>query len=316
MLDSSLLNMENTKQQNNPITVVSNVADGDSRMTLCLTYIRTSQQKYREKIHERRMEMRGKAFRVHMTKPRFCGSQNTALINYVNNRQVIKYSTVPCRSWTCPDCGPKKALTVKYYLRDIIQLNTLSRFLTLTLDPKKIPIEYLHETEIGFRKIQVNHTHRYITKLLNHFLVIIKRRYVNKSKTLLKYVWVVEFQQNGMAHIHMVINQFLPIKLLRYEWSRIGGGVQMNISKVKTIVGVSNYIGNYIVKGLKTQYELKDQKGGFKYNERRYSVSQSCVKPEKNKVLSLNKMSEADRNTLIKLHNLEDVYNTLKSETI
>lgn len=280
------------------------------------TYIRTSQQKHKEKIREKRLEMRGQPFKVHLDKPRFCNSQKVAFIKYVNATKITEYSTISCGSWTCPVCGPKRALYVKYYLRDIIQLNNLNRFLTLTLDPKKIPKEYYSEIEIGFRKHTINKTHEYITKLLNHFLVIIKRKYINKSKEPLKYVWVVEFQQNGMTHIHMVINRFLPIRLMRYEWSRIGGGVQMDIGRVKTLIGVSNYIGNYIIKGLKNQYESINQKGGFKYNERRYSVSRYCIKPKKHKIISLNKLSEEDKNKCIKLFNLEEVYNTLKSETL
>lgn len=46
---------------------------------------------------------------------------------------------------------------------------------------------------------------------------------LKSSGLKLKYVWVVEFQDNGNAHLHILINQFLPIEVLRKLWVHVGG---------------------------------------------------------------------------------------------
>lgn len=293
---------------------MQNLLSGVSRITLCLTYISTFQQKHLQKIREKRLELRGKLFKVHLNKPKFCGKYKAIFVKNINSKKVIELSPLSCWSWTCPVCGPKKAISTKYFLRDVIQINKLTRFLTLTLDPKKIPYEYFHRVELTFKTIVINRTHEYITKLLNLFILNIKRKYLKKQNEVLKYVWVIEFQKNGMAHLHMVVNQFLPIKLLRKEWARIGGGVQMHIAKVKSLVGVSSYIGDYIVKGFKNEFIDTNLQAGFKYNERRYSVSRSCIKPKYNKILSINKLPEEDKNEVINSLGLTEEYNNLKKD--
>ena len=158
-------------------------------------------------------------------------------------------------------------------------------FLTLTLTPAKIPPEYKADS------------HRYITKLFNHFLTILRRkkykyfhkntgRYfffdLTKAKEKLKYVWVIEFQKGTHnAHMHILCNQYLPIIILRKVWEDIGGGTQMYIEPVKSRIGISNYITDYIIKGIKDTPEYIKNNYGFKYFQRRYSISKSCKRPDK-----------------------------------
>jgi hypothetical protein len=90
---------------------------------------------------------------------------------------------------------------------------------------------------------------------------------------------VIEFQKNGNAHMHILLNNYLPIRIVRKLWQHVGGGIQMNVKKVQTLIGISNYISDYIVKGIKGEFDEKDY--GFKYFERRYSISKSCIRPKK-----------------------------------
>lgn len=263
---------------------------------ICLTNNRSFQQNV-EKIKESKKRLKGKKFRIRINKPAFCRSRAIALIETNENKvNKIKYTGIPCNFWTCPDCCIKKALQVKYLLRDVIKLNNLNCFLTLTLDPKKIPTDYIDDT------------HKYITKIFNHFITILKRHKVNKSNLELKYVWVIEFQKNGNAHMHILFNKFLPIKVIRSLWLHVGGGVQMKAEQADSLIGISNYISDYIVKGIKGEFE--DKPYGFRYNQKRYSISRSCIRPNKRSYLKITIKEQLT--SFPKLY-LSQVYNTLNN---
>jgi hypothetical protein len=188
-------------------------------------------------------------------------------------------------------------MKLKYLFKEVIQLNTLDHLLTLTLDPKKIPYEYLNENG--------NYTHRYITKLFNHFLVTLKRK-INKD---IKYAWVCEFQKNGNAHLHVVVNRFLPIETIKRYWTRIGGGHDMKIEIVKNIYTMDSYLIKYLVKG----FNKNESSNGFRGGEKRYSISQSCKrvsKEEKRKVLKVDK--NTDLKGILNSEEIAQVYNALE----
>jgi len=234
-----------------------------------LTYIRTSQQSnLGDLIKKARKKLKGKAFSIRQNPPKFCNKNSIAFITKKYGKfSKIDIKKIKCDSWTCPDCSVKKAVRIKYLLREIIIQNELGRFLTLTLNPKIVPPEYLSELK--------NNTHKYITKIFNAFLVSLKRDEVY-SKEKVKYVWVIEFQKNGNAHLHILFNNLPHINKVRKIWTRVGGGVSMKVIKIKSMEGISNYIGNYIVKGIKGN---KTSKNTFNFFEKRYSISRSCIRP-------------------------------------
>ncbi len=245
----------------------------NNKYKLYLTYLRPSQQKMeliQESIKQTKIQMMGKRFKVKLEPSRYCQS-NPIGITYLDNQdniQKVVLSKISCNSWTCPSCNVKKALRVKYLIKNTVILNNLDYFLTLTLDPKKIPSDFL--------SIKGNDTHRYITKLFNNFIVDLKRK-TNNSVEKLKYVWVLEFQKNGNAHLHILMNKYVDINLIRSIWTRIGGGHIMRVEEIKSLEGISNYVSEYIVKGLK--HDL-NKESYFKYFEKRYSISQSCIRPK------------------------------------
>lgn len=290
---------EETKSNSVTQTVPGNPLSSDaSQTTLYLTNIRTTQQEM-EVVIEARKKLTGKYFQVRSSRPTFCNKGRIAFIKKVNgNISSVQFCYMPCRSWTCPDCGPKKALQIKYYLMEVIYLNHLTYFLTLTLNPKRIQEDY------------ANNTHKYITKLFNHFLTSLKRKYRFNFKEKLRYVWVIEFQNNGNAHLHILMNQFLPIKFIRKLWVYVGGGHIMKIMKVKTMKGIGAYLTNYLVKGLKSHTEGEKC---FRFFERRYSISQTCIRPKKSINPIFTNLPEQELRQKLKAENLEGVYNMLHS---
>lgn len=237
----------------------------------------------------KRLQLRNTQFVTRPYPSLECRKRRIALLEYHGKELAkAKFKWIGCGSWNCPVCQQVKALQVKYKLKEIIETNDLKYFLTLTLDPKKLTPD--------IRSEEVNNTHKYITKLFNHFTTILRRktftfystRYKKKctidlksKEEKLKYVWVAEFQkETGNAHLHVLINHFLPVSVIREVWSHVGGGHIMWIEKVKSVKGISSYVTDYIVKGLKHP-DSSDPLAGFKFFERRYAVSNSCIKPKK-----------------------------------
>ena len=200
-----------------------------------------------------------------------------------------------CMSWNCPICCTRKANAVRREIIEVSGLNNLYYHLVLTLDGTKIPYEY--------KNAEINDTHKYITQKFNHFMTLLKRAKedyeknsgkvkhfdFSKLEEKLKYVWVIEFQEGTHnAHMHILLNQFLPIEIIRKLWVHVGGGVQMKIARVKTVKGLAIYVTKYISKGLNgADNKEAHQDYGFKYFERRYAISNSCIRREKNSIIRL-----------------------------
>lgn len=275
----------------------------DPEIPLFLTNNRTIQQNHSNNkisrlIKEAKVRRRGEYAVVRSEPSPFCKSMKTAkiMLNEYGFVREVKFYRMSCNSWTCPNCCKRKANRVRREIIEVAELNDLYYHLVLTLDDKKIPDEY--------KNAFVNDTHKYITKIFNHFMTLLKRtkKYYVKTKTgktkhfdfsqleeILKYIWIIEFQTNTHnAHMHILLNQFLPIEIIRELWTHVGGGVQMHVERVRSIKGVSIYVAKYITKGLNgvdgTEVNLDY---GFKYFERRYAISNSCIRKEKHSIIRL-----------------------------
>lgn len=275
----------------------------DPEIPLYLTNNRTIQQLYADRkisklIKEAKIRRRGEYSVVRSEPTAFCRSMKTAkvLVNQYGMIREVTFHRMFCNSWNCPNCCRRKANRVKQEIIETANLNNLCYKLDLTLDGTKIPYEYKNE--------YVNDTHKYTTKIFNHFMTLLRRAkkdYVKKNtgeirhfdfsqiEKELKYIWVIEFQKDTHnAHMHILINQFLPIEIIRELWTYVGGGVQMRIEKARTVSGCAIYATKYIIKGLNgidgSEINLDY---GFKYFERRYAISNSCERKEKNSIIRL-----------------------------
>jgi hypothetical protein len=105
----------------------------------------------------------------------------------------------------------------------------LQRFLTLTLDPKKIegdPIRYLNA---AFAKLRV----------------YLQRKYGAAPQ----YIRVLEFQKNGNPHFHILIDRYIDLEWIRSAWVAVGGGFMVDIRLVD-VHRVSRYLSKYLTKQL------------------------------------------------------------------
>lgn len=140
-----------------------------------------------------------------------------------------KYLRVNCKCWDCPYCGPRKAKQYRYSIRGAAQRHGLCRFLTLTLDPKKVtgePIAYLRLT-------------------FNRFRARLHKRFGHAPS----YIAVVELQKNGNPHLHVLIDRYIEQRWLKSVWEEIGGGFMVDI-KFVDVHRVSAYVSKYLTKEL------------------------------------------------------------------
>lgn len=290
---------------------------------LFLTLNRSSQQlssifndqTLKDYIRDIKKQKRNQPFRMSQTPCSYSKNKKAKIYLNANSKiERIRIIKTNCSSWTCPACAPRKAIAVGKQLTEIAVINNLIYYLTLTLDPNYLTPEDIFSS-----------THKYITKLFNHFLTVLKRKrflYFSKRKNRyfafdlknsgqpLKYIWVIEFQKNGLAHMHILLNQFLPVEVIRKIWTHVGGGHQMKIERALSIEAVSRYITKYI---FKTLGDNLNNRVNFMFFEKRYAVSQSCKRPEKRSIRMFEKgVSNEEIKTKLEEIGLNLVYNKIQ----
>jgi hypothetical protein len=159
-----------------------------------------------------------------------CGVKCVAGPMRVNGKRGFGYTRLKCKAWDCPECGPRKA----YQLRRAIQRwaveNNLTRFLTLTLDPKGLD--------------GVEDKVRYIRGVWSKFRVYVKRE-LGKS---LSFIEVLELQQSGVPHLHVLLNKYIPQKWISSRWAALGGGRIVFIKRIVELDRVASYLTKYLTK--------------------------------------------------------------------
>ena len=134
------------------------------------------------------------------------------------------YHRVNCKTWGCEYCAPRKAKRYKHSIRVNAERHELQRFLTLTLDPKKVegdPVRYLRR---AFDKLRT----------------YLRRKY-GAAPT---YICVLEFQANGNPHLHILIDRYVEKAWIAQAWAAVGGGF-VDIRYVD-LHRVSRYLAKYL----------------------------------------------------------------------
>lgn len=168
-----------------------------------------------------------------------CGAWTIAGVCRKTLRRV--YKRLPCKTWHCGFCGPRKAKRYRYAISLIAEREQLNKFLTLTLDPKKI----------------TGNPVRYLRKAFDKFRVYL-RKYAKEQGLTIKYICVLEFQKNGNPHLHILLNCCLPHEWISSSWSAVGGGF-IWITRVD-VHRVSRYLSKYLTKELLLSAPLRSRR--------------------------------------------------------
>ena len=155
------------------------------------------------------------------------------------NSSERRYHRVNCKCWKCSYCGPRRAKRYKHAIRVTAEALRLCRFITLTLDPKKIkgnPVRYLNE---AFSKLRV----------------YLQRHHGGSPQ----YIRILEFQKNGNPHFHILVDRYIEIEWIRTAWVAVGGGFMVDIQFVD-VHRVSRYLSKYLTKDLLMSAPLRSRR--------------------------------------------------------
>jgi len=159
---------------------------------------------------------------------KYCGAR-TLRGRSGNGRSEELLVRLDCKTWGCAYCGPRKAKRYKGAIRAIAERDGLNRFLTLTLDPRKIEGDPV----------------RYLRQVFNKFRVYLLRRYGHS----IKYITVLEFHKSGIPHLHVLVDRYIPQEWISQAWSSLGGGKIVHI-KIVDVHRISHYLAKYLTKEL------------------------------------------------------------------
>lgn len=145
------------------------------------------------------------------------------------NAARTQYLRLDCKKLSCPQCGPKRA---RAYLRAIAKAaeeHKLCRHITLTLDPKRIPA--------GMDSVE------YIRELWSYFRVYLFRKFHIAPQ----FICVLELQENGNAHLHVLMSQTMVQNWIIESWVAVGGGHQDRI-RYTDVHRIARYLAPYVTK--------------------------------------------------------------------
>ena len=153
---------------------------------------------------------------------------------------VHEHHRADCKKLSCHRCGPKRARRYKHAIAREAEAHNLTRFLTLTLDPK--------------RAGNVDGSVGYIRECWSKFRTYLKRKF----GTRVQFIVILELQQTGMAHLHALIDRYIPLDWLNKAWSAVGGGFTW--IKYVDVHRVSAYLTKYLTKELFTAVASKKKR--------------------------------------------------------
>jgi hypothetical protein len=141
-----------------------------------------------------------------------------------------------CGSYRCNRCRNPKLKKVRSAIARIASEKKLNKMATLTLDRKRIP--------------KGEKSDRYLRKCWRKMRVSLSRKFGES----IDYIGVLEFQKNGVAHLHLLLGRFIKQDWLSDAWAAVGGGVIVDIRMVD-IHRVTAYLSVYLT-GDKVKHTL------------------------------------------------------------
>lgn len=142
---------------------------------------------------------------------------------------VRTYRRIDCNTWGCARCGRRKAAQYKKAIQRNAQAVGLRRFVTLTLDPRKIKEDPL--------------------KWLNRAWAEMRTYLKRKIGKRVSFIRVLEFHKSGVPHLHVLVSHYLPQGWLSMAWQAVGGGRMVDIRMVD-MHRVARYLSKYLTKEL------------------------------------------------------------------
>jgi hypothetical protein len=153
-----------------------------------------------------------------------CGVK--AAVKYEDGRAT--WVPVLCKRWTCDVCGfYRKAWLIRNIVKAMNELE-LDRFWTLTLNTSgRTADESFDDLQEAWGKL-----HDRMTRTFGR----------------VEYVWVVEPTRAGYAHMHLLVNRYIPQAWMSVNWLKVTG--DSRIVHVERLTGrrAAAYLAKYVSK--------------------------------------------------------------------
>ncbi len=167
----------------------------------------------------------------------YCGKG--ALVSILDGGERVRVIPMMCKTWGCPQCGPRLG---KMWIA-VISSQKIERFMTLTCDPKKFRDP---QKAVAWMKIA--------------FGTLVRR--IRARYGALEYAGVWELHKSGWPHFHVALKGcYIPQAWLSLQWSGLGVGRVVWISRVGSARECARYLGKYLMKGARRTY---DHLGGLR----------------------------------------------------
>jgi hypothetical protein len=140
-----------------------------------------------------------------------------------------RYIRLDCGRLACDNCGERRVRKLRKRVSQLAEENRLTRFLTLTLDPARLPA--------GENSVD------YLRACFAKFRVYLGRRF----QGAITYLAVVELHKSGVAHLHVLVGRFIPQDWISVSWAAVGGGIIVDIRFVD-VHRIGAYVSKYLTK--------------------------------------------------------------------
>jgi len=148
-----------------------------------------------------------------------------------------------CGQWDCYCCGYRMRMNLVESVQELVRERPeMRRFLTLTLDPEKLPAEVREDD-----KALTEH----LMQTWRKFRVYIEREYGDFS-----FVWVKERGEENEKHwhLHVLVSQYMDQDWISRAWSAVGCGEVVDIRRVSRCEKVAHYLGKYLTKNALSEF--------------------------------------------------------------
>lgn len=178
---------------------------------------------------------------------------------YNLNKDIIKPNN--CNQYNCCKCRPRKIWNLIQKTEQIAISKHLTRFLTITIGGKD-----------NRRYLTIKRSFEILNRKFDSFKILYKREYgIN-----LTYICFIRAHKDGVCHLHILINRYIPKTWLNNATKRLGLGEYASNIKYADVHRVGAYLGSYLMSKKHEWYIPK--------NKKHYSTSQDInidkFKPE------------------------------------
>lgn len=157
------------------------------------------------------------------------GCGELTLVGPLSESPAFGYKRHLCNAYRCGRCRGRKLRHVRLHVAQVATARKLTRFVTLTLDPARIPAGVA--------------SHVYLRECWRKMRVYISRW----AGRAVEFIAVVELHRSGIAHLHVLVGVYLPQEWLSKAWHAVGGGRIVDVRWVD-VHRVAGYLAKYLTK--------------------------------------------------------------------